>query len=456
MASATLKGEEPGSPVDDNQLTIRIPNPKVYMARQSLWIGHRGKPRCDHCRVNNLKCDRVLPTCNHCSWAAGRECKYTPLPTPAHRGIPRCDRCRLKNLKCDRNLPICNHCSEQDEMDCNYTPKKRNRLSMDHTMTLNGPDDLGGVHHPFFVAARQPAAPAHTFYGQNVASSSKDPDGQLTPSPTVSDSALTELDIPRSHTGRFTAELAGSSAVKPLVPSVVSRANSLPFISHSFSSEQAVILNSSVVEPWNNPAFPPLPSFMINRLRLMNSVEIPSREAFTASFKIFLDSLIIELRETTCLSPDEYSRVARCLQRGDLQDLSVRLKTWIVNHRLCSGSNRYYVILAPRESTYSLSEAAYEKTRRRYCQTIDNPSSRTPEDPETDEVTFDRLPLQPQVYDVLSYAHRSHAPLPAMLKEIQELGFSSITWPIVEMYARLCPLCTIQHRHDSHSVQPED
>lgn len=40
---------------DDGRLSIRIPNPKVYMARQSLWIGRRGKPRCDHCRLNNLK-----------------------------------------------------------------------------------------------------------------------------------------------------------------------------------------------------------------------------------------------------------------------------------------------------------------------------------------------------------------------------------------------------------------
>lgn len=39
----------------DSQLTIRIPNPKVYMARQSQWKGRRGKPRCDHCRMNNLK-----------------------------------------------------------------------------------------------------------------------------------------------------------------------------------------------------------------------------------------------------------------------------------------------------------------------------------------------------------------------------------------------------------------
>jgi hypothetical protein len=46
---------------DDGQLTIRIPNPKMFMARQSQWKGRRGKPRCDHCRVNNLKVCFSLP-----------------------------------------------------------------------------------------------------------------------------------------------------------------------------------------------------------------------------------------------------------------------------------------------------------------------------------------------------------------------------------------------------------
>lgn len=296
---------------------------------------------------------------------------------------------------------------------------------MDHTMTLNGPEDLGGVHHPFFVAARQPATPAHTFYGQNIASSSKNPDDKNTPSPAASDTAPSELEIPRSHTGRFTAELAGSSAVKPLIPSVVSRTNSLPFISHSFASEQAVILNSSVVEPWNNPAFPPLPAFITHRLRLMNSVEIPSREAFAAALKAFLDSLIIELRETTCLSPDAYSRVAKCLQKGDLRELSERVRAWADFHRLCSGSERYYVILAPRDSAYAMSEAEFEKARRLNCQRIDSPS-RMSEKGDQGEILFDRLPLQPQIYDILSYAHRSHAPLSEMLEEIKELGFVSL------------------------------
>jgi hypothetical protein len=103
--------------IDDSGLTIRIPNPRIYMARRTQWKGRRGKPRCDNCRVNNLKvrrihcatslsqtfdrmqCDREHPACNHCQYSNDKNCTYTPLPTPAHRGIPRCDRCRTKNFK---------------------------------------------------------------------------------------------------------------------------------------------------------------------------------------------------------------------------------------------------------------------------------------------------------------------------------------------------------------------
>ena len=55
MADSQDESDSIVDPTDDGQLTIRIPNPKVYMARQSQWIGRRGKPRCDHCRLNNLK-----------------------------------------------------------------------------------------------------------------------------------------------------------------------------------------------------------------------------------------------------------------------------------------------------------------------------------------------------------------------------------------------------------------
>ena len=72
---------------------------------------------------------------------------------------------------------------------------------------------------------------------------------------------------------------------------------------------------------------------------------------------------------------------------------------WIENSCLYGDSNPYYVILVPREPTYTLPEVAYEKARKRYCRMVDNPPSRTTENSGADEVIFDRLPLQPQVYD---------------------------------------------------------
>lgn len=55
MADSPDGSESGNESGDDGQLKIRIPNPKMYMARQSQWKGRRGKPRCDHCRLNNLK-----------------------------------------------------------------------------------------------------------------------------------------------------------------------------------------------------------------------------------------------------------------------------------------------------------------------------------------------------------------------------------------------------------------
>jgi len=88
---------------------------------------------------------------------------------------------------------------------------------MDRTMTLSRAENLGGVDRPFYIGER------------------------LMPSPTMSDSTIGEINVTRFHTGRFTAELADSNATKPLVP-ISSRASSLPFITHSFSSEQAIWL----------------------------------------------------------------------------------------------------------------------------------------------------------------------------------------------------------------------
>jgi len=182
---------------DDSNLTIRIPNPKMYMARQSQWKGRRGKPRCDHCRLNNLKCDRVLPTCNHCSWSR-TECKYTPLPTPAHRGIPRCDRCRLRNLKCDRNLPVCNHCEGEEDAECNYTPKKRHKVPTDHVPVKERPIVPYASKTASFLVSDMPGSPT-----------SEDQEGSRSPQPGPSASGSSHV---------FESEMRTEPQIRQYVP----------------------------------------------------------------------------------------------------------------------------------------------------------------------------------------------------------------------------------------------
>ncbi|KAM6502361.1 hypothetical protein JOM56_002338 [Amanita muscaria] len=458
--------ESVGDPGDDGQLTIKIPNPKVYRARQSLWIGRRGKPRCDHCRLNNLKCDRVLPTCNHCSWASGRICQYTPLPTPAHRGIPRCDRCRVKNLKCDRNLPVCNFCAENDH-GCNYTPKKRHKSAAEpvadtkmNEETTSGPGPSTPLQPPAPESASKPSG--HTFYGQNIASQKHE--RSVSPSDQEGSS---DPDIPLCiKTGRFMAEHSKASGTRhtglqPIAPKPQnSQETAAPFTSQHFSPSQGVLIKSSTIEPWSDAAFVPLPGHIVQRLALINSVEVPDRQIFDDALREFIAGVMGELRETACLSPDVYSSIAHALKVGSIQKLPERLHAWVSFHHVFSGSEKRLLLIIPRDSIFSLDMAQAQRLRLDYCAYIDerlpkrsiNPSVSTslPESyiPEK-EACFERVPVQQQIYDVLTYVHRSHGSPLDMMAEVRRLGFASITWPMAEIYVRLCPLCTLRAKEIS-------
>ncbi|GLB37226.1 putative GAL4-like Zn(II)2Cys6 (or C6 zinc) binuclear cluster DNA-binding domain [Lyophyllum shimeji] len=437
-----------GDTCEDGQLTIRIPNPKVYMARQSLWIGRRGKPRCDHCRLNNLKCDRVLPACNHCSWTAGRECKYTPLPTPAHRGIPRCDSCRLNNLKCDRNLPVCNHCKDEKRTECNYTPKKRRKVPPERTRPSAAHDSAKKIEDlPADITEGQ------NFYGQNVASSSR-VNGH-------SDSLLSDsTELPQSQilqTGRFTAELRPTArSAMPVLPAIAPKhthpATRNPLIPLSYYPSRREVKGSRLV-PWNNSSFAPLPQLIARGLRSINPTEIPDPSVFNESLTAVLEGVMPELRETSCLTPEIYTAVYRCLSRGDTSKLSPRLREWASYHHLCPGSDRYQLILVPRESIYQAEESVREAWRRTYSAHVDSghegrdvTADTCPPETTEDAHLFERLPVRDQIFDILTYAHISHNDSSAMLSSIKKVGFASITWPMTELYIRLCPTCTLRDR----------
>jgi len=418
--------------VDDNQLTIRIPNPKHYMARQSQWKGRRGKPRCDHCRLNNLKCDRVLPTCNHCAWANGRDCKYTPLPTPAHRGIPRCDRCRQKNLKCDRSLPVCNHCSEENEVECNYTPKKRHKVPTDHDM-------------PAGAQASLTAADSGMIAG---------PSG--------------------SHV--FESELRTEPQIRQYMPPHTPpvRDGSTPMNEDGDSGYQqgpdgqftlGMIVTTPHIDPWTHGSFAPLPEAIIHVLRTVNAIEMPSRHAFDEALGRFVAGLSSELRETATFTIESYSEVARAVSEGTVAELPPKLKMWATCHHARAGSRKSYLILLPRDAFYNMNPADEEKLRANYIVQTDgeangSASDRFPENGSNSlesAAVFERVPVQSQIYDILVFTHRNHGVASTMLFEARRIGIATITWPMVEMFIRLCPLCKMRAKGGvRHSMADED
>ncbi|KAG1735087.1 uncharacterized protein EDB91DRAFT_1329812 [Suillus paluster] len=440
---------------DDGQLTIRIPNPKMFMARQSQWKGRRGKPRCDHCRMNNLKCDRVLPTCNHCSYANGRDCRYTPLPTPAHRGIPRCDRCRLRNMKCDRNLPVCNHCAEEESAtECNYTPKKRHKVPSDHGMARDRQTAPYGAKTASFLVSDVPSPEEHTsrdghsFYGQNVASSSRSRDASDSSASRVRGGSQEGEPSLYSHFGRFTPDYNGqgwpsSSGLQKDTPRTQPN-NPISFISHSFPSDQGMVVTKSLVESWAHTVV----------CAFARCVEMPSRASFEDSLAQFLHDLPQDLHETAAFAPNIYAATSHALSKGSVDGLSDRLRTWLTIHHVRLGSEKSHLLLIPRDSFFHLEVAEEEKLRKDYIGHIDNRGKASSKVDAVDHDfggfewtrAFERIPVQNQIYDILVYAHRAHGSSSSMLFEARRIGMATITWPMVEMFIRLCPLCNLRNK----------
>ncbi|KAI0702949.1 hypothetical protein C8T65DRAFT_579030 [Cerioporus squamosus] len=441
-------GNESG---DDGQLKIRIPNPKVYMARQSQWKGRRGKPRCDHCRLNNLKCDRVLPTCNHCAWATGRECKYTPLPTPAHRGIPRCDRCRLKNLKCDRNLPVCNHCTEDNETDCNYTPKKRHKVPTDHGPVGNRP-----------VA---PYASKTASFLVNDHDEDSPPNGS--PEGPSAGPAYEGESRPEAQVRRYVPPHPpppGGAPIDEDAPMEQDPDGSFQQTGSDGSFAWGMIVTTPHIDPWMHPSFVPLPEFVVRGLRAVNAIEMPSRHHFDDSLTKFLATLTPELRDTATFTTETYGDVARAISESRIPSLANRLQLWATCHHARSGSAKRHLILLPRDAFYHMNREDEEKLRLNYIMQADGEENSESAkklaenglSPAQSAAVFERVPVQNQIYDILVYTHRNHGSSSTMLFEARRIGMATITWPMVEMFIRLCPLCKLRAKGSATRGTPEE
>ncbi|KAH9935392.1 uncharacterized protein B0H18DRAFT_901850 [Fomitopsis serialis] len=472
---------------DDGQLTIRIPNPKVYMARQSQWKGRRGKPRCDHCRLNNLKCDRVLPTCNHCAWANGRECKYTPLPTPAHRGIPRCDRCRSQNLKCDRSLPICNHCQEDNEEDCNYTPKKRHKVPTENqTATPKG--DRNETPYTSktasFLVSEVPSdhegeAESSTSNGNGATPTNKHTfEAEMRTEPQIKQykppgSPMPGDDIPMDVDSEMFQQVGPDGAVtwvrKLALPPLSAKGASSASASGSgyhrpFVLDQGMIVTTPHVDPWTHPSFAPLPTVVLQTLAAITAMDMPTRHAFDEALIRFVGGLAPELRETATFITDVYSEVAHAVSEGLVSELSPRLQLWASCHHARAGSRKQHLLILPRDAYYNMDRVDEESLRASYVALTDGePVPLKPEDSAAGSLAaldplavFDRIPVQSQIYDVLVYTHRNHSSAPSMLSEARRIGVATITWPMVEIFIRLCPLCKMRGKNSTRVASEDD
>ncbi|KAJ7153446.1 hypothetical protein C8R43DRAFT_923309 [Mycena crocata] len=437
-----------GDVSDDNHTaTPSIVNNSPANA-DSAWTSRRGKARCDSCRLRNLKCDRILPTCNQCRWTPVTDCTYTPLPTPAHRGVPRCDRCRESNLKCDRAAPVCQYCREGNITDCRYTPKKRARPPTDHTQVVSRIPYSTQAHTASFMFTNI-SGPVETqptynrpFVNENISSSSR--------SDSITHSRTIELDQGPSYPRRASFSEGPPLALLPAPTPPSTFPAQQPFISHSFPEP----VRNSHIQPWSHPSFIPLPEVMLRRLGGLQSAEMPNREGFDHALEDFLTKLMPDLRETACLPPEPYATLANCLSKGNITRLSKRIRTWATCHRLCSGSDKLNLIIAPRDSVFQATPEDEQRMVKEYRSSLDgqprsmpSPGQRSDKDNASGvegSLQFERFPVQPQIYDCLAYAHRGHASSVAVLMEIRRQGIASITWPMAEMFISLCPLCNVK------------
>lgn len=276
----------------------------------------------------------------------------------------------------------------------------------------------------------------HSFYGQNVASSSQ----PRRTRGSMSDVSRRDDSSPHNHlktpepSGRQTAS---SSSLPSLAPRQTLTTTKLSFISHSFPSDQGTIASKPLVESWVHPLFAPLPDVIIQRTRNVNPVEMPNRALFEENFARFLDGLPPELLETAALTPEVYADVCRFLSGSNAENLSDRLKMWVSFHHVRLGSEKFHLLLIPRDAFFHLAASEEEKLRRDYINHIDNYSNASSTvSPKPDIIdhdlggfewtrAFERIPVRNQVYDILVYAHRAHGSSTSMVFETRRIGMVS-------------------------------
>ncbi|KIY50184.1 hypothetical protein FISHEDRAFT_39613 [Fistulina hepatica ATCC 64428] len=431
----------------------------------------RGKIRCDHCRANNLRCDRIQPTCNNCL-PLDKACTYTPSAPNANRAMPRCDHCRAGDLKCDRKVPVCSECSRSNSNDCHYSPKKRASISDAHAVEKHERSPVIILPPLKSSMDKRPPAPAARLVSRPVASHPEHVEILPRPRPSsrpVSISCPAPSDGADSRTSPRANDGSGSNMrlrkrIRTFNLYVRNAVTSYFFFT---ICPITIGINPLNIQPWSNNSFASLPEEMCNTIRDIPLTDMPDRTAFDVHLHKFLAGVSVELRETACLSEETYLAMARGLAKGDLSKVSPHLRAWATVHHLCSVSDKNCLLLAPAEKNYSTDTPTAIAERLRYKKLPDDlgwwPVCITRREDAVNDINFretgsvgcQRLPVRSQIFDILVYAHRGHGSASFMLSEIQGAHITSITWPMAELFIRQCPRCApIKGRHTSVSVKP--
>ena len=179
------------------------------------------------------------------------------------------------------------------------------------------------------------------------------------------------------------------------------------------------------IEPWSHPDFVSLPRAITHTVRTLNGSELPGRRIFDSTLTTFLMGLSVELQETAAFSPAHYASIADSLYRHDTSTLPPRLRSWTLCHHVRSGSRKRHLILVPRESFYGSSRDEEDTAAAMYIKQVDEDNGNDV----SGSGSFERIPVQSQIFDILLYAHRAHSSPTFMLADIRRVGMvSQILW----------------------------
>ncbi len=223
--------------------------------------------------------------------------------------------------------------------------------------------------HERIMKTEQDDISSHTFYGQNVATSIG---FHSSLSPTHSETESMS-DVDSSQTGRFTADFATPKHKLSAYPYASERvastsASDLAIIPHNFNPkpQHKILVHNTHIEPWVHSSFIPLAEYVYQYLYQVDTVELPKRSEFENSLLQVVDSLLDPLRETAVFSVDRYKQVAHALGKGDFSQLSECTRLWLSIHRICSGSDKYNVILVPRDSVFEMDAETADDHRQQF------------------------------------------------------------------------------------------